>query len=149
MYMCIRIWYLSFFFWLTSLCIIDSKFIHLIRTDSNVFLCLQCGRPEFDPWIGKIPWKRKWQPTPVLLPGKSHGWRSLVGCSPRGCKESDTSERQHEYSIVYMYHNYFVNSSVNGYLGCFYFLAIVNSAAMNNGVLVTFSTLVSSGVGNP
>ena len=33
--------------------------------------CLQCGRPGFDPWIGKIPWRRKWQPTPVLLPGKS------------------------------------------------------------------------------
>ena len=36
---------------------------------------------------------RQWQPTPVLLPGKSHGWRSLVGCSPWGCKESDTTER--------------------------------------------------------
>ena len=39
--------------------------------------------------------KRRWQPTPVLLPGKSHGWRSLVGCSPWGCKESDTTERLH------------------------------------------------------
>ena len=37
--------------------------------------------------------RRKWQPTPVLLPGKSHGWRSLVGCSPWGCYESDTTER--------------------------------------------------------
>ena len=36
-----------------------------------------------------------WQPTPVLLPGKSHGWRSLVGCIPWGCKESDTTERLH------------------------------------------------------
>ena len=35
------------------------------------------GRPGFNPWIGKIPWRRKWQPTPMLLPGKSHGWRSL------------------------------------------------------------------------
>ena len=39
--------------------------------------------------------RRQWQPTPVLLPGKSHGWRSLVGCSPRGRKESDTTERLH------------------------------------------------------
>ena len=39
--------------------------------------------------------RRQWQPTPVLLPGKSHGWRSLVGCSPWGCKESDTTERLH------------------------------------------------------
>ena len=49
-------------------------------------------RPGFDPWVGKIPWKRKWQPTPVFLPGESHGWRSLVGYSPRGCKESDRTE---------------------------------------------------------
>ena len=40
---------------------------------------LYCGRPRFDTWVGKIPWRRKWQPTPVLLPGKSHGRRSLVG----------------------------------------------------------------------
>ena len=39
-----------------------------------------------------IPWRRKWQPTPVLLPGKSQGQRSLVGYSPWGCRESDTTE---------------------------------------------------------
>ena len=50
-------------------------------------------RPGFDPWLGKIPWRRKQQPTPALLPGKSHGWRSLVGYSPWGRKESDTAER--------------------------------------------------------
>ena len=55
-------------------------------------ICLQCGRPGFDPWVGKIPWRRKWQPTPGLLPGKSHGQRSLVGYSPWGRKESDTTE---------------------------------------------------------
>ena len=42
-------------------------------------------------------WRRQWQPTPVLLPGKSHGWRSLVGCSPWGREESDTTERLHFY----------------------------------------------------
>jgi len=57
--------------------------------------CLQCGRPGFDPWVGKILWRRKWQPTPVLLPGKSHGQRSVVGYSPRGRKDSDTTERLH------------------------------------------------------
>ena len=36
------------------------------------------GDPEFDPWVGKIPWRRKWQPTPVFLPGKSHGQRTLL-----------------------------------------------------------------------
>ena len=40
-------------------------------------------------------WRRQWQPTPVLLPGKSHGRRSLVGGSPWGCEESDTTERLH------------------------------------------------------
>ena len=49
----------------------------------------------FHPWVGKIPGRRKWQPTPVLLPGKSHGRRSLVGCSPWGLEESDTTERLH------------------------------------------------------
>ena len=39
-----------------------------------------------------VTWRRHWHPTPVLLPGKSHGWRSLVGCSPWGCEESDTTE---------------------------------------------------------
>ena len=41
-------------------------------------------RHEFDPWVRKIPWRRKWQPTPVFLPGKSHGQRSLGGYSPWG-----------------------------------------------------------------
>ena len=56
-------------------------------------VCLQCVRPRFDPWVEKITWRRKWQPTPVLLPGKSHGCRSLVGYSPWGLKESDMIER--------------------------------------------------------
>ena len=46
----------------------------------------------FDPWVRKIPWRRKWQPTPVFSPGKSHGQRSLVGLRPWGHKESDTTE---------------------------------------------------------
>jgi len=40
-----------------------------------------------DPWIGKVPWRRKWQPTPAFLSGKSHGQRSLAGSSPWGHKE--------------------------------------------------------------
>ena len=40
-------------------------------------------------------WRRQWHPTPVLLPGKSHGWKNLVGCSPWGLEESDTTERLH------------------------------------------------------
>ena len=43
----------------------------------------------------RVNWRRQWHPTPVLLPGKSHWWRSLVGCSPWGQEESDTTERLH------------------------------------------------------
>ena len=46
-------------------------------------------------WFLFSTWRRQWHPTPVLLPGKSHGQRSLVGCSPWGCEESDTTERLH------------------------------------------------------
>ena len=53
------------------------------------------GKPGFHAWVGKIPWRRKWQPIPVFLPEESHGRRSLVGYSPRGCKELDTTEWLH------------------------------------------------------
>ena len=55
----------------------------------------QCRRQKtrgFHPWVGKIPWRRKWLPTPVFLPGKFHRQRSLVGYRPRGHKESDRIE---------------------------------------------------------
>ena len=56
---------------------------------------------RFYPWVGKILWRRKWQPTPVLLPGKSHGWRRVVGYSPWGHKESETTERLHLFTAQY------------------------------------------------
>ena len=49
------------------------------------------GNPGFDPWVKKITWIRKWQCTPVFLPGKSHGQHSLAGYSPWGPKQSDTT----------------------------------------------------------
>ena len=52
----------------------------------------QCRRRGFKLWVRKIPWRRAWQPTPVFLPGKSQGQRSLEGYSPRGCKESDVTQ---------------------------------------------------------
>ena len=52
-----------------------------------------CGRPRFNPWVGKIPYRREWQPTPVFLSGESHGQRSLVGYSPWGCTKLDTTEQ--------------------------------------------------------
>ena len=54
---------------------------------------LQCRRPGFDPRVGKIPWRRVWQLTPVFLPGESHRQRSQVGHSPWGHKETDTTEQ--------------------------------------------------------
>ena len=59
--------------------------------------CPQCGRPRFNPWVRKIPWRRKWQPTSGFSPGKSHGQRSLPGYSSWGYKESDTTEWLHFY----------------------------------------------------
>ena len=85
-YIYVRMWYLSFSFWLTSLCIIGSRFIHLFRTDSNVI---------------------------ILMAEK--------------------------YSIV-LHHNFFIHSSVvDGHLGCFHVLAIVNSVPVNNGIHVSLS----------
>ena len=55
----------------------------------------QCRRHKtcgFDPWVRKIPWKKAWQPTPVFMPGESHGQWSLVGWSPKGHKGLDMTE---------------------------------------------------------
>ena len=56
----------------------------------------QCRRHRFDPWVGRIPWRRKWQPTPVFLTGKSLGQRSLAGYSLWGRKELDM-ETEHTF----------------------------------------------------
>ena len=76
----------------SSLCIIGSRFIHLIRTDSDAFLFMA-----------------------------------------------------EQYPIVYMYHNFFIHSSVDGHLCCFHVPAIVNSVTVNDGIRVSLSVLVSSG----
>ena len=51
-------------------------------------------------WVRKVPWRRKWQHTPVFLPGKFHGQRSVAGYSPWGRKESDTTERTHNWEFI-------------------------------------------------
>ena len=53
--------------------------------------CRRYKRHVFNPWVRKIPWRRKWQPTQVFLPGKSHRQRSLAGYGPWGLKELDTT----------------------------------------------------------
>ena len=62
----------------------------------------RCKRPGFNPWVGKIPWRKKWQPTPGFLPGKFHGPRSLVGYSPWGCKQSDRTEQLNTHTLLYL-----------------------------------------------
>ena len=57
----------------------------------------------FDPWVGQIPWRREWQPTPVFLPGEFHGQRSLVGYSLWGCKESDMTEATNTHIYTYIH----------------------------------------------
>ena len=54
--------------------------------------CRRLKRHGFDPWVREIFWRRKWQPTPIFFPGESHGQRSLVGYSPKGCKELAITE---------------------------------------------------------
>ena len=61
-------------------------FTHELESVDAIFICSSLAR-----------WRRWWHPTPVLLPGKSHGWRSLVGHSPQGLEESDTTEQLHFY----------------------------------------------------
>ena len=69
---------------------------------SAVKIHLQCGRHGFHPWVGKIPWRKKWQPTPVFLPGGSHGQRSLVSNSLWGCKRvrQDLATKQQQNFCV-------------------------------------------------
>ena len=64
----------------------------LPRWHSGKESACQCRRHGLGPWVGKIPWRKKWQPTPVFLPGESHRQRSLVGYSPCGCQELDKTE---------------------------------------------------------
>ena len=55
-----------------------------------------------------MPWRRKWQPTPVFLPGKSYGQRSLAGCSPWSHQQSDTAEHAHMHALTGKYTHYLV-----------------------------------------
>ena len=54
--------------------------------------CRRCKRCGFDPWVGRIPWRRAWQPTPIFLPGKSQSQGSLKGYGTKDCKEWYTTE---------------------------------------------------------
>ena len=64
--------------------------------------CLQCWRAEFDPWVGKIPWRRERLSLPVFWPGEFHGQRILMGYSPWGHKESDRAQWLSLTHLVYL-----------------------------------------------
>ena len=76
-------------------------------------------RREINPWVRKIPWSREWKPTPVFLPEKSHGQRSLAGSSPWSCKESEMTEHTHTH-IFYLYIYSSVHSSSFGNISWVY-----------------------------
>ena len=85
-----------FFFFKSILYVFLLRLMTSTKTDiglpmylSNKESAYQCRRLGFDPWVGKIPWRREWQPTPIFLPGKFHGQRSLVGYS-HGIAKSQT-----------------------------------------------------------
>ena len=64
----------------------------------------QCRRHGFDPRVRKKLWRRAWQPTPGFLPGKPHGQRSLAGCSPYGCRESDVTKATYlRYYTIFLH----------------------------------------------
>ena len=80
---------------------------------------MQCRKPRFNPWVRKIPCRRTWQPTLVLLPRESHGQRSLAGCSPQDHKESDRTEatkQQHValWAVCYVLLAYDFNLQLRG-----------------------------------
>ena len=78
--------------------------------------CWNCKSCEFDPWVEKIPWNRKWEPTPMFLPEESHGQRSLAGYGPWGHKESDTTEHKCTHAACMNQEN--VNSFLLSCLNC-------------------------------
>ena len=109
---------------------------------SKASVCLQCRRPGFDPWIGKIPWSRKWQPTPVFLPGESHRQKSLVDYSPRSHTESDTTEQQHTFE-------YETSKAKNNANGGFPGGPVVQNLCSNAGDMDLITVLgISPGEGN-
>ena len=67
-------------------------------SDGKESACI-AGDPGSVPWVGKNPWRRKWQPIPMFVPGKSHGQRSLEGYHPWGHKELDITENAHTFYI--------------------------------------------------
>ena len=128
---------IPFSFWLSNipLCI-GSLVAHRI--------CLQYERPGFDPWVGKVPWRREWQLSLVISPREFHEQRSLVGLQSMGSQRAGNdwgTTHIHTHTHTYIF---FTPSSVEGNWGCFYALGVVNSVEMNIRVHVSFQSMVFS-----
>ena len=80
-------------FWLPT---IGSRLPWCLSGKEPAGQCRRHKRHRFDPWVGKNLWRRKWQPTPLFLPEKSHGQRSLAGYGPRGHKTDDFTAKQQQ-----------------------------------------------------
>ena len=79
------------------------KTFYFVLDKESACHCRRLRSCGFGPWVGKIPWRRKWQPTPEFLFGESHGQRSLAGYSPRSHKELDMMSKQHSHSLLTMF----------------------------------------------
>ena len=90
--------------------------------------CRRHKRCKFNSWVGKIPWRRAWQPTPVFLPGESHGLRSLANHSPRGCKKLDTTDMTEHTAQS------------------FYYLCLGNNPIKMHLYILSFFFLTSTGI---
>ena len=86
------------FLWLSNtplylyVCVCVCMYIKTSQVAQMVRICLQSRRPRFDPWVRQIPWRRKWQPIPVTLPGELHGQRNQVGYSLWDLKETPLND---------------------------------------------------------
>ena len=115
----------------------------------------QCKRCGFNPWVRKIPWRRKWQPTPVFLPGKSHRKRYLVCYSPWSHKDLDMTEPTHTHThlIFKTFWNpvslYLSNHTACVVLSCFSHVDSLQSqwTAARQAPLSIFSSGKNTGVG--
>ena len=100
-----EVWVSCRLFFSSSLCWVEELPWWLSSKESTC-QCRRHRRCRFNLWVGKIPWRRKWQPTPVFLPGESHGQRSLADYSPQGCKSqtrlsAHTHTHTHTHTLIW------------------------------------------------
>ena len=103
-------WFASFWMLYKWNCAIGTGFPGDASGKEPACQCRRRKRFGIAPQVGKIPWKRKWQSTPVFLPGASHGQRSLVGCSPWGYEELDTTKVRQTCSRHSVIYNFFCST---------------------------------------